>query len=38
MLRVIEDMARDWRRRDERIDGLSSELPWALHTRMHETR
>jgi Transposase len=26
MLRVIEDLARDWRRLDERIDGLSSEI------------
>ena len=26
MLRVIEDLAGDWRRLDERIDGLSSEI------------
>src|SRR5262249_59851213 len=26
MLRVIEDLTRDWRRLDERIEGLSSEI------------
>ena len=26
MLRVIEDLAGDWRRLDERIEGLSSEI------------
>src|SRR5262249_15663897 len=26
ILRVIEDLARDWRRLDERIEGLSSEI------------
>src|SRR5436190_22164159 len=26
MVRVIEDLAGDWRRRDERIEGLSSEI------------
>jgi hypothetical protein len=25
MLRIIEDLAGDWRRLDERIEGLSSE-------------
>jgi hypothetical protein len=26
MLRIIEDLAGDWRRLDERIEGLSSEI------------
>ena len=26
MVRVIEDLAGDWRRLDERIEGLSSEI------------
>src|SRR5260221_59702 len=26
MLRIIEDLARDWRRLDERVDGLSNEI------------
>src|SRR6202140_2595554 len=26
MLRIIEDLARDWRRLDERVEGLSSEI------------
>jgi transposase len=26
MLRIIEDLAADWRRVDERIEGLSSEI------------
>ena len=26
MLRVIEDLASDWRRLDERVEGLSGEI------------
>src|SRR6266536_5303097 len=31
MVRVIEDLAGDWRRLDERIDGLSGEIEAIAH-------
>ena len=31
MLRVIEDLAGDWRRLDERIEGLSGEIDALAH-------
>jgi hypothetical protein len=33
MVRVIEGLAADWRRLDERIEGVSSEVEF-LHARM----
>jgi len=35
MLRVIEDLAGDWRRLDARIEGLSSEIEAFAHQDQH---
>jgi transposase len=31
MIRIIEELAGDWRRLDERIDGLSNEIEALAH-------
>ena len=33
MMRIIEDLACDWRRLDERIEGLSADITWWRKTR-----
>ena len=34
MMRIIEDLASDWRRLDERIEGLSNQIEeWPIKTR-----